>query len=157
MHNGWPLKTTTIKHFQDSNMGTCIRCEIAPIENKTTNLCATCSAADRKAERQAIKDSLKKKPTPIAKATKPIKKVSDKMRKELKTYAQKRKEHLQAHPLCQIRLDVCTGQAFEVHHSAKRGANLNNEDTFMSACPECHTKVETVLSASERREKGFLK
>lgn len=79
------------------------------------------------------------------------------MKSELKTYSQKRKEHLRKHPYCQIRLEGCTRKAYQVHHSAKRGKNLNNEETFLSACQECHDYVEFKMSAKERRERGFLK
>lgn len=88
-----------------------------------------------------------------------IPKVSPKMKRELKTYSVKRVEHLRKHPDCQIRLVGCQNnrETNQVHHSAKRSKNLNNEETFLTACIECHKILETKMSAQERREKGYLK
>ncbi len=50
-------------------MSVCIRCGVEPVENKDTGLGANCSAADRKAERQAVKDAVKGTPKPIARTS----------------------------------------------------------------------------------------
>lgn len=87
----------------------------------------------------------------------PTKKITAKHAKELQDYGVLRRIHLQEHPECQINIpNVCDGQATTVHHCAKRGVNLLRSDTFKSACMSCHTYIETVMSAEERREKGFL-
>jgi uncharacterized Zn finger protein (UPF0148 family) len=125
----------------------CKDCGNPIVENQDTGLCASCGASRRKAERLAQK--------PIK--TYRIPKVSLKSKDALKTYSQKRKEHLKKHPYCQIKLQGCTQRASQIHHSAKRGANLNKEETFLSACENCHNIVERVLSAAERRKLGLLK
>jgi hypothetical protein len=69
-------------------MGLCIRCGIEPIENKDTGLGAVCSAADRKAERQAVKDAIKGKPKPIARVSPKQQAINTKYSKSLhKRYA----------------------------------------------------------------------
>lgn len=125
-------------------------CSVEECENQCegrTTQCASHNFSDRKAAKEALKE----------KKIYTIPKVSKKMSKELKTYSQKRKEHLKKHPYCQLKLQGCTGRATEIHHSSKRGINLNNEETFLSGCNNCHHIVETQLSAKERRERGFLK
>jgi hypothetical protein len=112
-----------------------------------TDQCASHNAMDRKLAKVAMKE----------KKVYLIPKVSNKMAVDLRLYYKKREAHLKKHPSCQIKLIGCTGKATTVHHSAKRGKNLTNEETFMSGCGHCHHLVETKLSAKERREKGFLK
>lgn len=131
----------------------CVRCDNKIVENPDTGLCASCGADDRKAERTAIRDANKP-------AFKPIPKMSKKLAVETRKYSGKggtREEHLKENPYCQIRLIGCENVATQVHHCAKRGKNLNNKETFKSACQHCHDKVEFVLSAKERRELGLLK
>jgi len=99
-------------------------------------------------------------PKPIKPEKKPkarIKPVSKVHAKELRSYFQKRKDFLETHKVCQAKLIRCEGKAVEVHHCAKRGKNLNNESTFMAVCAACHNQIERVISAVERRERGFLK
>jgi hypothetical protein len=86
----------------------------------------------------------------------PIKKVSEKRKVDNKEYKVLREEFLKANPKCQMNLINCTGIATEVHHTAKRGGNYLNVSTFMAACRDCHEIAETVLSAKDRREMGFL-
>ncbi len=128
----------------------CKECGNNPIENRDTGLCASCGAAARKMARIGARVA-KRLTAP------PIPKLSQKMATDLRTYNQKRIEHLKRYPHCQIRLLGCTHIGTSVHHSAKRGKNLNNEETFMTACHHCHVKIETVMSAAERRGRGFLK
>lgn len=123
----------------------CIDCGNEKIE--ANGRCASCAAQKRKEQRL---DARPRK-------TYRMPKVSVKQKEALKTYAVKRKEHLKKHPYCQLKLQGCTNRATQVHHSAKRGINLNKEETFMSACECCHDQVERRLSAKERREGGFLK
>jgi hypothetical protein len=63
-------------------------------------------------------------------------KVSVRHAKELKQYSQARKEHFALNPYCAI----CTLDATDIHHMAKRGKNLCNKDTFLSLCRRCHTR-----------------
>lgn len=118
--------------------------------NKTerNGYCATCNHATRKAERESKK----------VKVITPIRKVSPKMAKDLADYSVQRKQYLTGHPECEARVSpTCDGDSCEVHHSAKRGANLLNIDTFVATCRPCHIYIENVMSAEERREKGLLR
>lgn len=114
----------------------------------STDLCASHNHLLRKQAREDAKPP---------KEIKPIPKVTPKMARALKTLSVKKAEHLKKHPDCQIRLIGCTNQNKTVHHSAKRGKNLLNEETFLTACEFCHDQIEFKLSAKERREKGFLR
>lgn len=115
----------------------------------TTNGCASCNHALRKAEREAAK----------VKVRKPPKKVSAGMSKKLVIYKDKKAEHLAKHPDCQARLIGCNNnrKTNTVHHCAKRGKNINNEETFLTVCDNCHYEIEFVMSAKDRRLYGFLK
>jgi hypothetical protein len=118
------------------------------VENPDTMLCASCGQAMRKAERQAAK----------VKVVKPIRKVSAKMAKNLQDYSVQRRQYLAGHTECEVSLAPdCDGDSCEIHHSAKRGSNLLNIDTFVAVCRPCHVYIETKMSADERREKGLLK
>jgi len=126
----------------------CSSCGSNKVE--ANSLCASCNHMLRKSERQALKDASKVK--------KPVKKVSPKHRKELADYTVQRSHFLSAHIECMARVSPqCDGHACEIHHSAKRGANLLNIETFVAVCRPCHLFIETVMSAEERREKGLLK
>lgn len=59
----------SIAELIKANLGKCLRCEYAPVENFDTGLCSGCGADDRKAERQQAKDALKPKPTGIKKVS----------------------------------------------------------------------------------------
>ncbi len=121
-------------------------CECGRVAGRTGK-CETCEHEKRKAERNAGK---------VKKVYKiPVK--SKKKAKEDVQYTKLRKEKLEEHPNCQIKIkDICEGKAIEVHHPGKRGKNYLNKALFMSACRPCHNHVETVMSAKERREKKFL-
>lgn len=123
----------------------------------STDYCASHNLFLRKQLRESLKP---KKIYVLHKSDKPIAKVSKKMAKELKVYSVKRAEHLKEHPDCQIRLmNICQNdrETNQVHHSAKRVENLTKKETFLTACLHCHRYIEDVMSASERRERGFLK
>jgi hypothetical protein len=116
-------------------------------ENKETGDCASCSHEKRKSLRGISKQ----------KKIFQIKKQSTKRTMERPEYTKMAKEHLKQHPDCQIMLLGCTKKATQVHHSKKRGFNYLNREFFMSACHQCHHQIEFVMSAKERRERGFLK
>lgn len=125
----------------------CVRCGSFKIENEELGLCATCAHTQRRAERQASK----------VKVVAPVKKVSAKHAKELQDYGILRRQYLQGHPECEVRIEgVCDGHATTVHHCAKRGVNLLREDTFKAACMPCHEYIETKMSAEGRRATGLL-
>lgn len=130
------------------NFNECINCGGSPVENHSTMLCASCSHAARKQERLSKK----------VKIVQPIRKVSKKMAKDLQDYGVLRRKYLLENPVCQSGLpgDICDCLSVEVHHRAKRGKNLLDASTFMALCRSCHTYIETVMSAEERRERGFL-
>ena len=118
-----------------------------PVENRDTGLCATCSKAGRT-------------PVKVKKAPRPIHKVSKKMADQLKEYTMAKAEHLKEHPDCQARLkEICRNdrRSNTIHHTAKRGKNLTNKATFLTVCVPCHDHIETVLSAKERRDLGYLR
>lgn len=112
------------------------------------NRCASCNARARKEAMNAKR----------VRIVKPIRKVSPKMAKNLADYSVQWKQYLAAHTGCEARVAPnCDGDSCEVHHSAKRGANLLNIDTFVATCRPCHIYIENVMSAEERREKGLLR
>lgn len=76
--------------------------------------------------------------------------VSDKHRKELKEYSKNRRDYFMLHPFC----EVCGEPATDIHHKARRGKNLNNTETWMSACRQCHIKIES--NGKWARENGYL-
>lgn len=124
-------------------------CSIPDCDNlaERNGICAT----HNREQRKTIKESLKPNKKPVR-----IKKVGYKQAKQLAIYAKKKEAHLLEHPDCQVKLVGCTNQNNTVHHTAKRGINLNNEETFMTACDYCHDKIHFVLSAKENKELGFL-
>lgn len=110
--------------------------------------CASCNHERRREERNAAK----------VKVITPVKKVSAKQAKNLQDYSIQRRQYLAGHTECEARVSPnCDGDSCEVHHSAKRGANLLNVDTFVATCRPCHDYIETKMSAEERREKGLLR
>ena len=119
------------------------------IEGKT-EFCGTCNFMQRKAAKAALKP---KKLYSIPKTSKKLK------IENAKHYGKggTKEQHLKEHPNCQIRImDICDNVATQVHHCGKRAKNLNNKETFRSACSPCHQHVEFVMSAAERRAKGWL-
>lgn len=72
-----------------------------------------------------------------------IKKISKAQGKKNYQYGKKRKEYLAEHPMCEIRVEGCTGKATEIHHTKGRvGKNMTDETTFKSTCPNCHRWTE---------------
>lgn len=81
--------------------------------------------------------------TPLRRSTKPlqrtpIRKVSKKHAKELRSYSKLRKTFLEEHTTCEVAQVGCTGQATEVHHVVHRGKYLNSVSTWLASCPSCH-------------------
>lgn len=122
----------------------CIECGSTPVE--FNGLCASCSAQKRKEERQAKK----------SKVAKPVNKVSEKKAAELKEYAKLKKEFLNHKMKCELVLPGCFVSSYEVHHTSLSEKNFLNTDTWMAICRSCHKKVETEMSAEERRQKNLL-
>ena len=132
----------------------CKVCGNPKIENKELGLCASCSARNRKFERDSKNLEVKNQ----KKATYKIPKVSEKLKAALIDYKKLRLEHLKEHPDCQVKLIGCQNHrpTNTVHHCAKRGKNLSKKEYFKTACTYCHDQTEFVLSAKTRREKGLL-
>ena len=84
------------------------------------------------------------------KRNKRINRVSDRHKKELDEYSKKRKEYFMLHHFC----EVCNEPACDIHHKARRGKNLNNQDTWMAVCRKCHNKIES--NGKWARENGYL-
>lgn len=78
------------------------------------------------------------KPTPT---TKQIKKRSDKKVLEDKLYTIVRRKYMNENPNCQVNTALCTTVGIEIHHTAGRGINTNNVDTFLTVCRECHNYI----------------
>lgn len=84
------------------------------------------------------------------KRNKPMNRVSDKHRKELKEYSKIRYDYFMLNHFCEI----CGNAATDIHHKARRGKNLNNTDTWMPVCRPCHMRIES--NGKWARENGYL-
>lgn len=112
-----------------------------------TDYCATHGHMLRKQAKQAKQVKIVHQP----------RRVSAKMAKDLQDYSVQRRQYLAGHTECEARVAPdCDGDSCEIHHSAKRGSNLLNIETFVAVCRPCHVFIETVMSAEERRERGLL-
>ena len=86
----------------------------------------------------------------------PLRPVSKKREKALKEYYELRKEYLSATETC----EVCGRRdATQIHHmgtpgGVKRGSNLNNVETWLGVCSECHRKIED--NKAWARQAGYL-
>jgi hypothetical protein len=86
--------------------------------------------------------------------TKPINKISAKLKSNLDDYAKKRITFLKNNPLCQASIvSSCTKQATDVHHKQGRGLNLLVEGTWLAVCRTCHQFIE--LNPNIAKEKGL--
>ena len=92
-----------------------------------------------------------KRSGPLKRKT-PMKRISDKRRKEGKEYAKKRSLFLTQLPLCEVCMKA---KSTDVHHIAGRGINYLNEETFLATCRQCHEKIhrEPIWA----RKHGYLK
>lgn len=86
--------------------------------------------------------------------SRPIKKQSDKRKKEGKEYSKLRAEFFTSNPLCQADLMGCTRQATEIHHKARRGVFYLDHTTFMACCSTCHEWIER--NGEESKRMGFI-
>ena len=103
-----------------------------PVENKDTGLCASCSHAQRKAEKQALKNFNKKA------AQKPINKQSDKMKKQMAEYMAKKLLFLRGKKCA-----VCPHlKAEDIHHMKGRdGKLLLDQRYWLAVSREAHIKI----------------
>lgn len=111
-------------------------------------ICASHNIAARKAERKAGKE---KKIYKI-----PAK--SKKKAKEDREYTVLKKGFLSEYPICNVTvLGICNNPAVDIHHSSLSSLNYLNMETWIGCCRNCHTYIETQMSAIARRKAGLLK
>ncbi len=90
---------------------------------------------------------------PEKKKPKPIKKVSDKRKPELKIYSIEGAKFMEENKVCQY--EGCTQPSEQLHHKKSRGVNLNNKETWMAICAEHHYFIHHI-SPKTAKEKGYL-
>ena len=95
------------------------------------------------------------KDKPKTKVPSKLKQKSDKQKAIDKAYTLMRKEYLTKHPMCEIKLPGCNGQACDIHHTTYRGINTLAQATWLAACRECHDWCHKF--PKEARELGYLK
>lgn len=78
----------------------------------------------------------------------PIKKVSDKRKVENKIYSKERKAFLADNPICFI--EGCNKIADTIEHTAGRGKNYLNKETWEPCCLEHNLKLETNSELSKK-------
>jgi hypothetical protein len=100
------------------------------------------------------KDTKSQKPKTSPSSSK-LKQKSDKQKAIDKAYTLMRKEYLNKHPMCEIKLPGCTGHATDIHHTEYRGINTLAQATWLASCRDCHSWVH--LNPKEARELGYLK
>jgi hypothetical protein len=123
--------------------GTCNGCNLHKwIVIRSKYLCQSCN------------DQRKGK-SPISLKKSPIKKRSAKKEKEDREYTKLRKEFLELHPACQIRIHECTHKATEIHHTQYRGIRYLDISTWVSACHNCHEWCHS--NPQQARQLGYLK
>jgi len=130
------------------NFTGCIECGSLVIENEALHLCASCSHARRKSDRDELKNAGKKR--------KVIQKVSEKKQEKLKPYAILRRNYLKENPVCEANLIGCEGNSVEIHHCHTSEAYFLKAQTWKAVCRFCHSQIETKLSAFVRRKLGLL-
>lgn len=109
---------------------------------------------------------------PLKRGSKPLRRtrlkpVSDRHSKKLREYFRIRAEYLAQHPACEAgpvilraklphyySVPTCTVWPKEIHHTAGRGKNLCNTDTFCAICPDCHRWLHA--HGQKARELGLL-
>lgn len=70
---------------------------------------------------------------PEKKKPKPLKKISDKLKPELRIYSIEGAKFMEENKICQY--EGCQQPSKQLHHKKSRGANLNNKETWMAICP----------------------
>jgi hypothetical protein len=109
--------------------------------------CKSCWSCHKSKENKPQKPKLAPSPS--------IKQKSDKQKAIDKAYTLMRKEYLTKHPMCEVKLPGCNGQACDIHHTAYRGINTLAQATWLAACRECHDWCHS--NPKEARELGYLK
>jgi len=122
-----------------------------PVENQDTGLCASHSAALRKADRTSLKEK------------KPINKVSEKRKDLNQVYAQRKAKYLFDHPHCEYHGKDCKGGS--LHHMGGRSGYIDDyarehdipalidDRYFMNLCQTIHDWATE--NSREAIEKGI--
>lgn len=122
-----------IRQIKDCACGN--RCE------GSTDACASCNAAARKAERQANR----------VKIVAPVNKVSPKRAGQVAEYVKLKREYLALYPMCEV--PDCDLRSVEIHHQrGKEGERLTDVNYFMAVCRPHHD--EFTEHSKEAIEKG---
>lgn len=129
------------------NFTGCIECGNTVIENKALQLCASCASRQRKEDRQAKTNALKK---PVR-----LQKFSEKKAEKQLPFAVLRRKYLNENPVCEVHLEGCLGVSSEIHHITFSADDYLNVATFKAVCSPCHRRLED-LPAIKRRELGLL-
>jgi hypothetical protein len=88
------------------------------------------------------------------KKIKSISPFSEKMLEALKVYKVERLKYLNRHPMCQAKIDGCTGDSQQIHHKKGRIGDLLTDPThFLAVCHQCHVYIEN--NPIEAKEKGW--
>jgi hypothetical protein len=80
-----------------------------------------------------------------------LRRCSKKHAKELATYRILRHAYLSEHPKCHL----CSSLATDIHHTQRRGKHLNNVDSWLGLCRQCHSFVHD--NPKQARENNLLK
>lgn len=68
---------------------------------------------------------------------------SKKRQKLNREYLKATRAFKEAHPICMVQSNVCTGVATQIHHAAGRvGKNFLDESKWVATCFRCHCKIE---------------
>lgn len=95
-------------------------------------------------------------PTTTPKQRTPVKKISDKRKKEMSVYDKRRLAFLALNKWCQANLPGCTGISSDVHHMEGRiGDNYLNISKWKALCRNCHKFVEE--NPEKAKELGLSK
>ena len=90
------------------------------------------------------------------KPKKRIKPFSDKHLEKLAEYKRRRNVFLSDNPICMAKVEGCTREATQVHHSLGRNGDLLTDVKYFKAvCHSCHVWIENhPLDAKERGLSG---
>lgn len=117
-------------------------CGSDKIENPDTGLCASCGAAERKAERNARKVTI----------VKPVAKMAPKRAGQHQEYMKLRRDYLALYPICEC--EGCERKSIDIHHQGGReGDRLLDTNFFMAVCREHHAYYTT--NSAEAISKGY--
>jgi hypothetical protein len=71
----------------------------------------------------------------------PLRRISKKRQHELTLYRRLKRQHISAHPVCEVA--GCSRPSVDIHHRLPlgRGGRLNDASIFMGVCRACHNKI----------------